>query len=204
MTPDLCDSWGTHAHAHLMSKSGAPCKQCPEADQALQSGRRIPFLLLKRFGHHDVHCNSHILSPRGIRGLTPGLPWKSEAGRQPSLPGLMMLRRASHVHPILPLPVPRKRGPFSAPSSRPLLAAQELDVWSSPQYFGPLKYPPPAARGSWMSPWGWPEANSLPQCHDLSFSLSVCSTHSTLGPQPCAGSLASSPPTFLPMVTLPS
>lgn len=111
MTPDLCDSWGTHAHAHLTSKSGAPCKQCPEAGQPLQSGRRIPLLLLKMFGHHDVHCNSHILSPRGIRGLTPGLPWKSEAGRQPSLPALMMLRRASHVHPMLPLPVPRKRGP---------------------------------------------------------------------------------------------
>lgn len=203
MTPDLCDSWGTHAHAHLTSKSGAPCKQCPEAGQPLPSGRRIPLLLLKMFGLHDVHCNSHILS-LGYQRADPQSPLEVRSRPAAPLPELMMLRKASHTHPIPPLPVPRKRGPFSAPSSRPLLAAQELDVWSSPQYFGPLKSPPPAARGSWMSPWGRPEANSPPQCHDLSFSLSVCSSHSALGPQPCSGSLASSPPTFLPTVILPS
>lgn len=48
----------------------------------------------------NVYCHSHTLSTWDLRGLTLGFPGKLEAGWLPSIPGLVMLRRA----PQIPLP----------------------------------------------------------------------------------------------------
>lgn len=71
---------------------------CPEAASCAVGQRDTP-LVPEDIWSRNVYCHSHTLSTWGLRKLTLGLPGKLEAGWLPSIPGLVMLRRAPGIPP---------------------------------------------------------------------------------------------------------
>lgn len=88
---DLCScsshfqEWGSWQH-------------CPEAASCAVGQRDTP-LAPEDVWSHDVYCHSHTLSTWGFKELTLGLLGQLEAGWLPSVPGLVMLRRAPRIPP---------------------------------------------------------------------------------------------------------
>lgn len=62
-------------------------------------GQRDTPLVPEDVWSRNVYCHSHTLSTWGLRELTLGLPRNLEAGWLPSIPGLVMLRRAPRIPP---------------------------------------------------------------------------------------------------------